>query len=180
MAIKRNDACCNLAEPQKYYAKFKKPVTEDHRLLGFISMKCHWLCVLVCPQQRAAGCSVLPVSVSSVSIDGPTWPGRQSFIVLRDLLLCPTLQPHQPVKPQSSGCSRIPAIASAQPQSPALLRGPRPGVWGALPASSLTSFLSTQLQSEGLAGWGVRAGTVLFTCLFFLSFFSSIDMFQKF
>ena len=180
MAIERNDACCNLAEPQKYYAKSKEPVTKDHRLCGFISMNCHWLCVLVCPQQRAAGCSVLPVSVSSISIDGPTWPGRQSFIVLRDLLLCPTLQPHQPVKPQSSGCSRMPAIASAQPESPALLRGPRPGVWGALPGSSLTSFLSTQLQGEGLAGWGVGGDCAFHLFVFSFSFLFNRHVSEKF
>ena len=35
-----------------------------------MSMKCNWLCVLVCPQQRAADCPVLPISVTSISDSG--------------------------------------------------------------------------------------------------------------
>ena len=154
MVIKRNDSCCKLDEPQKYSAKFKKPVTKDHMWCGFISVKCDWLCVL-------AGWSMLPVSVTSITPRG--WWGRASACSW----ICSSAQPSNPTS-QASPKSRG-APGSCPHRSP-----PRP-----LGSSPCLLPHLLPLHSTPGGGPGEAAGTLLFASLFLLSLFFLIDFFFR-
>ena len=154
MAIKRNDSCCKLDEPQKYSAKFKKPVTKDHMWCGFISMKCDWLCVL-------AGWSMLPVSVTSITPRG--WWGRASA--------CSWIRSSaQPSNPTSQASPKSRGAPGSRPHRSL----PRP-----LGSSPRLLPHLLPLRSTPGGGPGEAAGTLLFASLFLLSLFFLIDIFFR-
>lgn len=159
MAIKRNDDAAIWLNLKNTMLSLKSHSHKGPHVCGFISMKCDWLCVPG-PQQRAAGCSVLPVSEQLPLHRQPHVAGRQSVIVLQDLLLCPTPSPTSQSSPKPSGCPRIPPpqplarrLHAAGPQL--LLHGSLPRVWELSPC--LEPYLLPLHSTPGESGRGGAA-----------------------
>ena len=181
MAIKRHDACCNLAEPQKYYAKFEKPLTKDHMFaassLWNVTGSACW-----CVHNRGQLVVRYCPSLSSVSIDGPAWPGGRASSCSRISSSARRSSPASQSSPKPSGCSRIPPTPGP---SPPRSRSPQPACTapprrlGSSPCLGPYLLPLHTTPGEGRGRGRGPAGTVLFTCLVFLSLFFLIDMFQR-